>query len=64
LVYADVARSWGTPATLEEDQGFLETAWGFAHRDYELVDQVAIAGDPQHLWGDRAYLYVFRRSGP
>jgi Dolichyl-phosphate-mannose-protein mannosyltransferase len=64
LVYADVARSWGTPATLEENRGFLETAWVYAHGNYELADQVAVSGDPGHLWGDRAYLYVFRRTGP
>jgi hypothetical protein len=64
LVYADVARSWGTPATLEENRGFLETAWAYAHANYELVDQVAVSGDPGHLWGDGAYLYVFRRTGP
>jgi hypothetical protein len=29
-----------------------------------LVDQVPIAGDPAHLWEDRAYLYVFRRNAP
>jgi hypothetical protein len=64
LVYADVARSWGTKATLEGNRGFLETAWAYAHRDYELVDQVAAADDPEHLWGDHAYLYVFRRTVP
>jgi len=64
LVYADVARSWGTPAALEENRAFLEMAWDYAHRDYELVEQVAEGGDPGHLWGDRAYLYVFRRTGP
>jgi hypothetical protein len=62
LVYVDVARSWGTKSTLEENQGFLEMAWAFSHRNYELVDQVAAGGDPEHLWGDRAYLYVFRRQ--
>jgi hypothetical protein len=64
LVYVDVARSWGTKTTLEENRGFLDTAWAFAHRDYELVDQVAVAGDPEHLWGDHACLYVFRRTAP
>ena len=63
LVYADVARSWGTPATLEENRGFLEMAWAYAHSNYELVEQVAVGGDPGHLWGDQAYLYVFRRTG-
>jgi hypothetical protein len=64
LVYADVARSWGTPATLEENRGFLEMAWAYAHGNYELVEEVAVGGDPGHLWGDRAYLYLFRRTGP
>jgi hypothetical protein len=63
VVYADVARSWGTKATLEENRGFLDTAWAYAHHNYELVDQVAVAGAPEHLWGDRAYLYIFRRIG-
>jgi hypothetical protein len=62
LVYVDVARSWGTKATLEENRGFLEKAWTYAHRDYQLVEQVAAEGDPEHLWGDHAYLYVFRRT--
>jgi hypothetical protein len=62
LIYVDVARSWGTKATLEENRGFLEKAWTYAHRDYQLVEQVAAADDPEHLWGDRAYLYVFRRT--
>ena len=64
LVYADVARSWGTPATLEENRGFLETAWAYAHGNYELVEQVPVGSDAGHLWGDRAYLYVFRRTAP
>jgi len=62
LVYADVARSWGTQATLEENREFLERAWAYAHHNYELVEQVAIAGDPGHFWGDHAYLYVFGRN--
>jgi hypothetical protein len=64
VVYADVGRSWGTATTLEENRAFLEMAWGYAHRDYELVEQVAVGGDAGHLWGDRAYLYVFRRNAP
>ena len=64
LVYADVARSWGTPGTLEENRGFLEMAWAYAHSNYELVEQVAVGGDAGHLWGDQAYLYVFRRTAP
>jgi hypothetical protein len=64
LVYVDVAHSWGTKATLEENREFLDIAWAYAHHDYELVDQVAVAGDPQHFLGDRAYLYVFRRVVP
>jgi len=62
LVYVDVARSWGTKATLEENRGFLETAWAYAHRNYELVDRAAVSGDPEHMWGDHAYLYIFQRK--
>ncbi len=61
LVYVDVARSWGTKADIEHNPGFLAEAWEFAHHNYELVDRLAIAGDLEHEWGDRAYLYVFRR---
>ena len=64
LVYVDVARSWGTQATLDDHRAFLDTAWGFAHRNYELVDQVAATGDSGHSRGDHAYLYVFRRTEP
>jgi hypothetical protein len=64
LVYVDAVRSWGTKPALEENPEFLEMTWAYAHRGYELVEQVAIAGDPGHLWGDRAYVYVFRRNGP
>jgi hypothetical protein len=64
VVYVDVARSWGTKTTLEENREFLETAWAYAHHNYELVEQVAVADDPEHSWGDHAYLYVFRRIGP
>ena len=64
LVYVDVARSWGTKATLEENRGFLETLWNYSRRNYELVDQVPLASNPEHLWGSQASLYVFRRAGP
>ena len=62
LVYIDDIHSWGTQTELDENRGFVETAWAYAHRNYELVDQVAVAGDPEHLWGDHAYLYIFRRE--
>jgi hypothetical protein len=64
LVYVDVARSWGTKATLQENRPFLDMTWAYAHRNYELVDQVPIASNPGHLWGNQASLYVFRRAGP
>ena len=60
LVYVDLRESWGA---LQENRRFLEMTWAYAHRDYQLVDQVAIAGDREHLWGDHAYLYVFHRTG-
>ncbi len=64
LVYVDDFSSWGNEAAHNENRGFLEMAWAYAHRNYELVDQVAVAGDPGHLWGNHACLYVFRRTGP
>jgi hypothetical protein len=64
LVYADVARSWETTASLEENRGFLDMAWAYSNRDYKLVDRVAAAGDSAHLGGDHAYLYVFQRTKP
>jgi hypothetical protein len=64
LVYVDAVRSWETKPRYGENPELLTMTWAYAHRGYDLVDQVAIAGDPQHLWGDRAYLYVFRRTGP
>jgi hypothetical protein len=64
LVYVDDMRSWGSEAQLEENRAFVEMAWAYAHRDYQLVDEVAVANDPAHLWGDHASLYVFRRVEP
>jgi Dolichyl-phosphate-mannose-protein mannosyltransferase len=64
LVYVDDIHSWGTKAALEENREFLDTAWAYAQRNYRLVDQAAVAGDPAHLWGEHAYLYIFRRTGP
>jgi hypothetical protein len=64
LVYVDNVHSWGTKAQLEENRGFVDMAWSYAHRGYELVNQTAVAGNPEHLWGDHAYLYVFRRTEP
>ena len=63
LVYVDDIHSWGSKAQLAENWGFVEMAFA-ARRDYELVNQVAIADDPEHVWGDHACLYVFRRLGP
>jgi hypothetical protein len=64
LVYVDDFRSWASKAQLRENRGFVEMAWAYAQRDYKLVDKVAIAGDPEHLRGDHASLYVFQRIEP
>jgi hypothetical protein len=64
VVFVDDVYSWGTTDTLEENRVFVESAWAYARQNYELVDQVAVAGDPGHLWGDHSYLYVFRRTSP
>jgi hypothetical protein len=65
LVYVDDERSWGWKPTLMENQTFFDWGWNFAHSGYELVDQVAapdIGMYPEHLWGDRACLYLFQRK--
>jgi Dolichyl-phosphate-mannose-protein mannosyltransferase len=62
LVYVDDIHSWGWKAQVEENRGFVDSTWAYAQRNYEVVDQVAVAGDPDHLWGDHACLYVFRRK--
>ncbi len=64
LVYVNDIHSWGTKAAPEENREFVDMAWAYAQRDYKLVDEVAIADDPEHMWGDHACLYVFRRTGP
>ena len=64
LVYVNDIQSWGSKAQLDENRNFVEMAWAYSQHDYELVDQVPVADDPEHLWGDRASLYVFRRTLP
>jgi Dolichyl-phosphate-mannose-protein mannosyltransferase len=64
LVYVNHMYSWGSPAQLQENRNFVETTWTYAHRDYQLVNEVAIADDSKYIWGDHASLYVFRRTGP
>lgn len=65
LIYVDDERSWGWKSTLARNQSFFDQAWAFAHRGYQLVDQVAapdIGSYPEHLWGDQARLYLFQRA--
>jgi len=65
LVYVDDERSWSWRPTLARNQSFFDRAWNFAHRGYELVDQVAAPDtgmDPGQLWGEHARLYLFQRK--
>lgn len=65
LLYVDDERSWGWKATLVENESFLNWGWDFAHTGYQLVDRVPapdIGSYPEHLWGDRASIYVFERK--
>ena len=64
LVYVNHMYSWGSKAQLRENWDFVEMAWAYAQNNYELVDEVPVAGDSPHMWGDHPSLYVFRRSGP
>jgi hypothetical protein len=65
VVYVDDSWSWNWEFTLQENRPFFDWAWGFVHREYELVDEVLVTdnrGETSHLWGDRPMLYVFRRT--
>ena len=62
VVYVDDIHSWGANDVLESHREFLETAWDYSHRGYQLAEQVEIAGEPAHLWGEHASLYVFQRT--
>ncbi len=64
LVYVNDFHSWGSESGLKENREFVETVWDYGQHNYELVEEVAIEGDAQHLWGDHSCLYVFRRIGP
>lgn len=65
LVYVDDEHSWNWEPTLEENRGFLDRAWNFAHDGYQLVDQVpapvvSIYAD-YYLRGNQPMFYVFER---
>jgi hypothetical protein len=64
LVVVDDWSSWNWDPTLEENRPFLNWAWDFAHRGYELVDQETIPADTNMLclWGPRPSYYVFERN--
>jgi hypothetical protein len=64
LVYVDDVHSWGAKSALDANRQFLDTVWQYGQSNYELVDQVPVPGDPEHMWGDHAALYIFRRIGP
>jgi hypothetical protein len=62
LVYVNEVRSWGSNAQVQENRGLVDRTWAYAHDGYELVDEVALADDREHMWGDRACLYIFQRK--
>jgi hypothetical protein len=64
LVFVDDLRSWGSKSQLADNRAFVERAWAYTQNDYELVDQVPIAGQSEPVFGDSPGLYVFRRAGP
>jgi hypothetical protein len=64
LVFVDDMRSWGSMAQLADNHAFVEWAWAYTQRGYDLVNQVPIAGLAEAVKGDHASLYVFRRAGP
>jgi len=64
LVYVNDFTSWGNEVQLEENREFVQAVWAYAQPDYELVEKVAIAGNPKTAWANPPGLYVFRRNGP
>jgi hypothetical protein len=64
LVYVNEVRSWGSIAQVQDNQDLVDRTWAYAHDGYELVDEVALVDDRDHMRGDRASYYVFRRTEP
>jgi hypothetical protein len=62
LVYVSEVRSWGSNGQVQENQDLVDRTWAYAHNGYELVDEVALAEDREHMWGDHACLYIFQRK--
>jgi hypothetical protein len=62
LVYVNEVRSWGSNAQVQENRDLVDMTWAYAHDGYELVDEVALAEDREHMWGDHACLYTFQRK--
>jgi len=67
LVYVDAERSWGWEHTLRDNRAFFDWAWAYSHSGYTLVKEVPIPSDYEevksdHLWGDRAQLYLFEST--
>jgi hypothetical protein len=63
LVYIDDELSWWSQTpTPGENKDFFNWAWNYAHTGYELVDQIPIAGNGKHLYGNQPAIYVFRHK--
>ncbi len=66
LVYEDAELAWNWKPTLAENRLFFDSLWNYAHEGYTLNYKIPVAGVeryPEHLFGDRGYVYVLERNG-
>lgn len=63
VVYVDDGYSWWNLGSTKEFAYLLPLQqWIFSH--YRLEKQVPMTMNAEHLWGDHAAFYIFRRVGP
>jgi hypothetical protein len=63
VVYVDDGYSWWNLGSTKEFAYLLPLQqWIYGH--YQLEKKVAIQLDAEHLWGDHAAFYIFRRTDP
>jgi hypothetical protein len=60
VVYVDNSESWWNLGSSKET-AYLEPLLGWVQSQYQLVQQIPIAGKAKHQWGDHAAFYIYRR---
>lgn len=61
VVYVDNSYSWWNLGSTKET-AYLQPLQQWISRQYELESEIPISGDAEHLWGDHAAFYIFRRK--